>query len=106
MSTIRAIVTGASSGIGRATVAALIDAQIEVVAASRSIEKLRELEPRCSVHLCDVTSESSCLRLIESASKDRDRTPVLINAAGTAWFGPFADGEKQGEEWSQIHTNL
>jgi NAD(P)-dependent dehydrogenase (short-subunit alcohol dehydrogenase family) len=97
MHKLRAIVTGASSGIGRATVEALIEANIEVVAASRSWEKLRDLRDKCAIHPCDVTNQWNCEHLIDFAKTGNPRTPVLINAAGTAHFGPFAEIEDVDE---------
>lgn len=119
MSKIRAIVTGASSGIGRATAEVLIEAGIEVVAAARSIEKMRDLRDRCAVHPCDVRNSWSCENLILFARTGSSRVPVLINAAGTAHFGPY-DQTDEGEQETveeraanafergpgQVHTNL
>jgi 3-oxoacyl-[acyl-carrier protein] reductase len=95
MSDIRVVVTGASSGIGRATVELLIEAGIEVVAASRRIEKLADLKYRCVLHPCDVTDPYSCAHLVEFAQTGRDRRPVIVNSAGIASFGPFAEDDAE-----------
>lgn len=116
---IRAIVTGASSGIGRATAEVLIDAGIEVVAAARSIERMRDLRDQCAVHPCNVRDPVSCENLILFARTGSSRRPVLINAAGTAYFGPYDQSDEGDQEAvveqaakafergpGQVHTNL
>lgn len=90
MKTIRAIVTGASSGIGRAAAELLADSGVEVVAASRRIELLRSLRSKCAIYPCDVTKVHSCRSLVGFSRTKSERWPVLVNAAGYAEFGDFA----------------
>lgn len=106
MSDIRVVVTGASSGIGRATAELLIEEGIEVVAAARSIEKLRDLRSKCAIHPCDVGDPHACNYLIEFARTGAKRYPVLVNAAGTAWFGPFAESEAPAPPEGQTSEEL
>jgi NADP-dependent 3-hydroxy acid dehydrogenase YdfG len=75
----RALVTGATSGIGKAVVLALRDAGLQVIAVGRSPEALDELraEPGVTVVEADV-------RQIEAFSEILVRYPmdVLVNNAG------------------------
>ncbi len=66
----RAIVTGASSGIGAATAQALRDAGARVVTGSRSEGNL------------DVTDRASCERFVEAAVAELGGLDVLVNNAG------------------------
>jgi L-xylulose reductase len=55
------LVTGASGGIGAATVRKLVEAGVEVYAGGRDIEKLESLaaETGCRALPCDLTSQDS-----------------------------------------------
>jgi 3-hydroxy acid dehydrogenase/malonic semialdehyde reductase len=66
----RAIVTGASSGIGAATAKALADAGATVVSGSRRDGSL------------DVTDEESCRRFLDGALAQLGGLDILVNNAG------------------------
>ncbi|OLT27317.1 hypothetical protein BJF79_01580 [Actinomadura sp. CNU-125] len=79
-----AIVTGASSGIGRHMCHVLAEAGATVVAAARRASKLDELakeSDRIVPQTCDVTSSADCARVVEKAV-DLGGPHVLVNAAG------------------------
>lgn len=92
--TTRAIVTGASSGIGAATAHLLVEAGFEVVLAARRADLLEmlaaELGPSAFSFPTDVTDRDSCQALIEYAWNLGEARPVLVNNAGIAEFGDFA----------------
>lgn len=83
------IVTGASSGIGKALVYGLARQGAKIVMASRRIEELLAIEEELkkmgvqaiSVRT-DVTKEQACKELIEQACARFGRIDVLINNAG------------------------
>jgi NADP-dependent 3-hydroxy acid dehydrogenase YdfG len=77
-----ALVTGASSGIGAATVRALAAAGFDTVAAARRIERCEELAREVggrAVRL-DVTDDASVAALAEQL----DRVDVVVHSAGGA----------------------
>jgi NAD(P)-dependent dehydrogenase (short-subunit alcohol dehydrogenase family) len=90
----RALVTGATSGIGRATAVRLARDGWEVVVHGRNSERgaevVREIETqgdRASFVAADLKDLAAVRSLIDEIG-DID---VLVNNAGTSWFGPTAD---------------
>lgn len=79
--TTTAVVTGSSSGIGRATAVALHEAGFDVVATMRDPSVGEDLP--CRVERLDVTDEGSVRRLFARLG----RVDVLINNAGVAGPG-------------------
>ena len=85
-----ALVTGAGSGIGRATSVALFDAGYSVVLAGRRVEQLNETaslakaeQSRSLVAPTDVTQEESVNKLFQSIAARFGRLDLLFNNAGT-----------------------
>ncbi|WP_433386891.1 SDR family NAD(P)-dependent oxidoreductase [Micromonospora sp. KLBMP9576] len=89
------MVTGAGSGIGRATVAALAAVGALVVAAGRRFEPL-EASLRIAglgsanglAVSCDVTDESSVANAVETAISRFGQLDAAVNTAGS--FGPMS----------------
>jgi NAD(P)-dependent dehydrogenase (short-subunit alcohol dehydrogenase family) len=99
-----AIVTGASSGIGRATAAAFSDAGAAVVLAARDENRLRkvaqESKGKTLVVRTDVTQKSDCERLIETTMKEFRKLDVLVNAAGIIKTGNIENTSL--EDWDAM----
>lgn len=91
-----AIVTGASSGIGRAVAAELARGGAQVVLAARRATELAtvagELDAagpgRAVVQPTDVTDEKAIERMVARAIAEFGRVDILVNAAGLGGFGP------------------
>jgi len=76
----RAVVTGASSGIGRATARALADAGAHVAGGARRVERL---ETEIALEL-DVTDLASSERFVALAVERLGGLDILVNNAGLA----------------------
>jgi NAD(P)-dependent dehydrogenase (short-subunit alcohol dehydrogenase family) len=81
-----ALVTGASSGIGRAAALALVDAGFAVVGTSRNAANVQPLAGVTFLDL-DVASDESVRTLVEEVIKRFGRIDVLVNNAGVGAVG-------------------
>jgi NAD(P)-dependent dehydrogenase (short-subunit alcohol dehydrogenase family) len=108
-----AVVTGAGSGIGRATAHALFEAGWTVVLAGRRREMLEETvalakvePPRTLVVPTDVRDPAAVAALFARVKETYGRIDLLFNNAGTSTRGiPFED--LTFEQWSDVvATNL
>lgn len=92
-----AVVTGASSGIGRATAIALADSGFAVIAAARRIDRLEELaqsNPAIIARELDVTSDASVAAFY--AALNGQKIDVLVNNAGGAFdAAPIASADPE-----------
>lgn len=92
------IVTGASSGIGKALARVFALQGAHIVAAARSMEKLINLKNElkaagkdCLVVQTDVSDENACRHLIEETVAKYGKINVLINNAGISMRALFED---------------
>ena len=103
----KALITGASSGLGREMAFALAERGCELVLCARREERLRELAAElptvCHVIAADVSDEEEC-RLLYSAVRGDD-LEIVINNAGFGLFGEFLDTDLD-EELRMIDTNI
>ncbi|MBI5019752.1 3-oxoacyl-ACP reductase FabG [Candidatus Gottesmanbacteria bacterium] len=107
-----AIVTGASSGIGRATAIALASQGAKVVAAARRMDKLETLVEEIkhqgyealAVGM-DVTKRADVDRMVTLAATSYGKLDILVNNAGYLDYSPFLDMKE--EAWDKVmDTNL
>jgi NADP-dependent 3-hydroxy acid dehydrogenase YdfG len=86
------LITGCSSGIGRALAHAFRDAGARVFATARRKESVEELiDEGFDSLLLDVTSADSAGRAIQEVKKITGRIDVLVNNAGHSLFGPLSE---------------
>ena len=88
-----ALITGASSGIGRDMARVLAHRGYELVLVARRKDKLeklaKELDVKTTIINLDLSIEENCYKLYEKIkSKDID---VVINNAGFGLFGIFTE---------------
>jgi len=92
-----ALITGASSGIGKATAVALDKLGIQCILCGRRKEKLEELQAvltnKSTILTFDVSDKAAVLAAIGSLPEAFKSIAILINNAGNAHgFGSLADG--------------
>lgn len=80
-----ALVTGASTGIGRATAEALRDAGYRVFGTSR--KSVPQRFDGIAMLTCDVTSDVSVAKLIDDVLAEAGRIDLLVNNAGIGVTG-------------------
>jgi NAD(P)-dependent dehydrogenase (short-subunit alcohol dehydrogenase family) len=97
------LVTGCSSGIGRATAERLAARGYTVYASARRVERIADLEERgCRVLALDVTDEASMQTAVATVAEEHGAVGVLVNNAGYSQSGaveevPMADVRRQFE---------
>jgi 3-hydroxy acid dehydrogenase / malonic semialdehyde reductase len=97
-----AIVTGASSGIGAATVRQLREAGVRVAGGARRVDRV---EADVALEL-DVTDEASSRAFVEAAVAELGGIDILFNNAGLALGRvPFTESTPEDEE-TVLHTNV
>jgi clavulanate-9-aldehyde reducatase len=99
-----AAVTGASSGIGEATVRALSEAGAAVALGARRMDRLHaianELEGRALVREVDVSDEEQARAFVEAAHDELGGLHILVNNAGVMLLGPVAGADV--EDWRRM----
>jgi short-subunit dehydrogenase len=83
------LITGASSGIGKATAVKVADAGATVLLVARSVEKLEETREEiiaaggtAHIHRCDLTDIEDIERMAEEVLTYHGHVDVLVNNAG------------------------
>ena len=88
-----ALVTGASSGIGKAIATALLDQGMTVIGLCRSVDQLPDgVKPLA----CDLRDESA----IRAAFETLEELDILVNSAGLAYLSRICDGNPS--DWDEM----
>lgn len=99
-----AIVTGASSGIGRATAQALAGSGVKLALAARSHDKLAalaaELGPDALALPTDVTRETDVAELVRATREHFGAIDILFANAGVYVAGEVPEGDPT--EWANL----
>jgi len=95
----KALITGASSGIGRDIAKYLASKNIALVLVARRKERLEELKKELKVQvkiLCyDLTKKENVFKLFEKLKKEK--IDIVINNAGFGLFGDFLETDLDRE---------
>ncbi|MHB8682501.1 MAG: SDR family oxidoreductase [Acidimicrobiales bacterium] len=107
-----AVVTGASSGIGRAIAETLGGAGAHVVlggrtaeAMAQSVERIEESGGTAEAHTGDIRDVEVARALVDRATAATGRLDVMVNNAGLSYPGPILEADP--EHWrTMFETNL
>src|ERR1700730_5905352 len=106
-----ALVTGAGSGIGRATAVALAGAGFDVVinysrnesAATETAKQAHEKAAKTLLFKCDVSDDSTVRKMLTAVDQQFGRLDALVNNAGTTTAVKPKDFEAiTAEEWDRV----
>ncbi len=100
------LITGCSSGIGKALALEFLNNNFKVVATARKKEDLLDLEEKgCQIEQLDVVNNDDQFRVVEKALKIFGKIDILINNAGYGLMAPTIDLSEE-EIHKQFQTNV
>lgn len=107
-----AIITGASSGIGRATAYALASEGCHLVLTTRREERLKEVKEKCEAmgskvvyYVGDVCQERTVIQIVSLSIETFGRIDILVNNAGIGKLIPLV--ESTSDDYYEImDTNV
>ena len=108
----KAIITGGSRGLGKATALAFAKLGIDVAITGRdetrlkeTAEELRALGVKATYASFDVGNHQEVKTAIQQLVQDFGGVDILVNNAGIAAFGKFL--EMEAEQWAKMmQTNV
>lgn len=98
-----ALITGASSGIGKDAALRLLSLGYVVYAGARRVDRMQDVQGAGGITLSlDMTDDASMVSAVERIQRDQGRIDVLINNAGYGQMGaledvPVTEGRRQME---------
>ena len=103
----KALVTGATSGIGRDMARYLVSLGYNVFAVGRNRDRLKELEnefgDKVITKEIDISSKENCIQLYDDVKAEN--IDLLVNNAGFGIFGKFTETDLD-KEINLINTNI
>lgn len=100
LTNLRAILTGASSGIGWYLAKTLSSKSVQLVVTARREDRLNELQSQiiasggqCEIVVGDITEEATRAKLLETATSVFGGLDILINNAGIGAMGRFDEAD-------------
>ena len=103
----KALVTGASSGIGKKIAIELAKRNYDLILVSRDEEKLKEVKKEINTNskiiAMDLSNKENCERLYYETKNDN--IDILVNNAGFGVHGEFANTNLE-KEVKMLETNV
>lgn len=101
-----ALVTGASSGMGKETAKRLLQEGLVVYAAARRLEQMEDLRALGAIPIrMDITSEADVVAAVQLIGEAHGGIDVLVNNAGFGMFGAMEDATLDDARY-QFEVNL
>lgn len=107
-----ALITGASSGIGRAITRAFLDEGADLVVVARRPERLQEVADearergrRCVPVVGDVREEETARRAVQTALQQLGQLDILVNNAGIGRYANLT-GTSADDYDAMMNTNM
>lgn len=103
----KALVTGASSGIGRDMARYLSKLGYDLIIVAQREERLIELKKKLKTDVqvisMDLSNQENCIKLYQDVKNQK--IDLLVNNAGFGTFGTFTETDLE-KEIKMIHTNI
>ncbi|MFK0164793.1 oxidoreductase [Rhizobium sp. NPDC090279] len=103
------LITGASSGLGRAICVAALEAGFSVAATARHPDSLGDISERfpqkLTIKKLDVTDHANVMQVVSDIEASLGGIDVLVNAAGYGYLAAIEEGEDR-EIRAQFETNV
>lgn len=103
----KALITGASSGIGKEIAVILNDMGYDLILVSKNARKLektrKEINENAEIIDMDISSTYNCMKLYNKVKKED--IEIVVNSAGFGLYGNF-DETKIDKEMDMIDTNI
>ena len=101
-----ALVTGASAGMGKDFVKALLKEGMTVYAVARRVEQMEDLKELGAIPLrMDITKEEDILTVVSAIKAQHDGVDILINNAGFGMYGSVEETSLEDARY-QFDVNL
>ncbi len=100
----KALITGASGGIGKELARVLVEYDAEVCISGRNVEELNELKEslgdKCHIVRCDLSNKNEISELVSKSEEVLGQIDILVNNAGITKDNIFLRMSEQ--EWEDV----
>ena len=100
----KALITGASGGIGKELARVLVEYDAEVCISGRNVEELNELKEslgdKCHIVPCDLSNKNEISELVSKSEEVLGQIDILVNNAGITKDNIFL--RMSDQEWEDV----
>ena len=100
----KALITGASGGIGKELARVLVEYDAEVCISGRNVEELNELKEslgdKCHIVPCDLSNKNEISELFSKSEEVLGQIDILVNNAGITKDNIFL--RMSDQEWEDV----